>query len=300
MNSNLIIEREKEFIDKISDLYNYDSNIRHLLYIIIPAFIIKYGTQYEKLILDTFKNTRIISSNRESKRVLAYFSSSPKLVNKEYKTSKYMVIENYDKISLVDLLDNLVHEFNHAVNSYNNEIKVTKKYLLLRTGLTYRVYKKDDLSFIKKDESFILEEIINTKQTEDIINIIKEFKLDKREFDTTIYAINSETNHTYNSNSYYLQSYICKKILVNKTFIRTLEKLRLTGDIYDINKWFDDIVGKDGSYKELISLLHKVYNLEIEYSNKKYFKKITLNKIKSTSQEILTIIEKFDNNVNFK
>ena len=300
MNSNLIIEREKEFIDKISDLYNYDSNIRHLLYIIIPAFIIKYGTQYEKLILDTFKNTRIISSNKESKRVLAYFSSNPKLINKEYKTSKYMVIENYDKISLVDLLDNLVHEFNHAINSYNNEIKVTKKYLLLRTGLTYRVYKKDDLSFIKKDESFILEEIINTKQTEDIINIIKEFKLDKREFDTTIYAINSETNHTYNSNSYYLQSYICKKILVNKTFIRTLEKLRLTGDIYDINKWFDDIVGRDGSYKELISLLHKVYNLEIEYSNKKYFKKITLNKIKSTSQEILTIIEKFDNNVNFK
>ena len=300
MNSNLIIEREKEFIDKISDLYNYDSNIRHLLYIIIPAFIIKYGTPYEKLILDTFKNTRIISSNKESKRVLAYFSSNPKLINKEYKTSKYMVIENYDKISLVDLLDNLVHEFNHAINSYNNEIKVTKKYLLLRTGLTYRVYKKDDLSFIKKDESFILEEIINTKQTEDIINIIKEFKLDKREFDTTIYAINSETNHTYNSNSYYLQSYICKKILVNKTFIRTLEKLRLTGDIYDINKWFDDIVGRDGSYKELISLLHKVYNLEIEYSNKKYFKKITLNKIKSTSQEILTIIEKFDNNVNFK
>ena len=42
MDSNAIIEREKAFIDKISDKYNYDSNIRHLLYLIIPAFIIKY------------------------------------------------------------------------------------------------------------------------------------------------------------------------------------------------------------------------------------------------------------------
>ena len=43
MNSNLIIERELKNIDEISDLYGYDSNIRHLLYIIIPAFVIKYG-----------------------------------------------------------------------------------------------------------------------------------------------------------------------------------------------------------------------------------------------------------------
>ena len=43
MDSNLIIEKERVYIDQISDKYNYDDNIRHLLYIIIPAFIIKYG-----------------------------------------------------------------------------------------------------------------------------------------------------------------------------------------------------------------------------------------------------------------
>ena len=37
-----------------------------------------------------------------------------------------MVIQNYQKNSLVDLLDNLVHEFNHAINSSINEIKITK------------------------------------------------------------------------------------------------------------------------------------------------------------------------------
>ena len=52
MDSNVIIEKEKEFIDNVSNQYNYDSNIRHLLYIIIPAFVIKYGIQKEKLILN--------------------------------------------------------------------------------------------------------------------------------------------------------------------------------------------------------------------------------------------------------
>ena len=77
MDSNLVIQREKVIIDQISDMYNYDSNIRHLLYIIIPAFIIKYGVQKEKLIINTFKQVRIISSDKQSEMVKAYFSSKP-------------------------------------------------------------------------------------------------------------------------------------------------------------------------------------------------------------------------------
>ena len=51
MNPNLVIQREKSFIDQICDAYQYDVNLRHLLYAIIPAFIIKYGANKEKLIL---------------------------------------------------------------------------------------------------------------------------------------------------------------------------------------------------------------------------------------------------------
>ena len=60
MNSNLVIEQEKKYIDEICDRYNYDNNIRHLLYVIIPAFIIKYGFNKEKLILNAFRDIRII------------------------------------------------------------------------------------------------------------------------------------------------------------------------------------------------------------------------------------------------
>lgn len=300
MDNNLIVAKEKPVIDEISNKYNYDSNIRHLLYLIIPAFIIKYGYSKEKLILKTFQEIKIISSNKEHKTVKAYYSSTPKYRENTYTTTKFMVIQNYMQISLVDLLDNLVHEFNHALNSVNNEIKETKNYLYLRTGLTYRIYKKENLEFIKKAKSFMLEEIINTKQTEDIINIIKSFKLTDKELETTIYAINSETKHEYNSNSYYLESSICKEILNNKTFIKTLENLRLTGEIYDINTWFDNIVGKKDSYKELNDSLNEIYNLEIEYTKKKFFKKMTLNKIKAKAKQIIHIVETFNNNVNYR
>ena len=213
MNSNVVIQREKEFIDRISNEYGYDNNIRHLLYVIIPAFIIKYGINKEKLNLNAFRDIKIIISNEKDKYIKAYYSSKPILEDGEYKTKKYMVLQNYKETDLVNLIDNLVHEFNHAVNSYINEIKVTKKYIYLRTGLTYRIYSKDDLTFIKKDPSYLLEEIINTKQTEEIINIMKSFDESNPDISNTIYAINGETSHKYSSNSYYLEGTICKQIL---------------------------------------------------------------------------------------
>ena len=300
MDSKLVIEKEKPFIDQISDKYDYDDNIRHLLYIIIPAFIIKYGIKNESLILNTFRDIRIIKSDKQDRYVKAYYSSHPIYEDGKYSTVKFMVIQNYNKISLIDLLDNLVHEFNHAVNSYRDEIRVTKNYVYLRTGLTYRVYKKDPISFVRKDPSYLLEEIINTKQTEDVINIIKSFDGENRDISNTIYAINNETNHKYNSNSYYLESYACRQILENRTFINTLANLRLVGEVFNITKWFDDITGEDGSYKELISLLNKIYDLEKEYIKRKLFKSITLGKIRETSRKIMRIVETFNNNVNYR
>ncbi|MCI8568450.1 MAG: hypothetical protein HFJ11_00535 [Bacilli bacterium] len=300
MDSNKLIEKEHKYIDMICDKFNYDSNIRHLLYIIIPAFIIKYGIKRENLIRKTFENIKIICSNQENKVVKAYYTTSLRCNENSYFTNKYMIVQNYNNISLIELLDNLIHEFNHAINSYNNEIKVTKNYIYLRTGLTYRIYKKGDLSFVKKEASYILEEIINTKQTEDIINIIKTFDSSNSFFSNTIYAINNETNFNYKSKSYYLGSFVCKKILSNKTFIKTLENLRITGEIYDIDKWFDNIVGKNNSYNELIVFLNDIYNLEVEYSKKKFFKSLILNKIKLISSKIIKIVEMFDNNVNYR
>ena len=299
-NVNKFLSRYIYYVNDISSEYSYPLNIRHLLYLIVPAFIIKYGISYEALILKCFKEVKIYISNSEDKRITASFNRNLVKYGDSYFTEKFIVLNQYKNASLPNLIDNIVHEFNHAINSSINEIKITKNYLYLRTGLTYRVYKKEDLSFIRKDKSYLLEEIINTKQTEDIINIIKKFDSTNKSISNTIYAINSETASKYNSNSYYLEGYVCKKILTNKTFINTLETLRLNGEVYDISKWFDDITGKQGEYKELINLLNEVYDLEIEYSNRKYFKIFTLNKIKDASNKIMRIVDTFNNNVNFR
>lgn len=300
MDFNRVLEREKYYIDKISLEYNYDSNIKHLLYLMIPAFIIKYGVSREKQIIGTFKRVRILKSNKQDRMVKAFYVSTPKYIDGKYITSQYMVIQNYDKIGLVDLLDNLIHEFNHALNSYQNELRETKNYLYLRTGLTYRIYRKNDFSFVKKDNSYILEEIINTKQTSDVVNIIKGIKTSDLEISNTIYAINSETNHTYNSDSYYLQSYVCREILENRTFISTLENLRINGEVRDISKWFDDITGEDNSYLELNRNLSEIYDLEVKYTNQVLFKSITVGKIRDLSRKIMRTVNKFNNNVNFR
>ena len=77
MDINRIIEREKQFIESICNTYQYDNNLRHILLLLIPTFILKYGIEKEQLIKNTFQSTRIIPSNEESKMIRAYYVSTP-------------------------------------------------------------------------------------------------------------------------------------------------------------------------------------------------------------------------------
>ena len=299
MDSNKIIEMEKQFVDTLCDDYQYDSNIRHILYLVVPAFILKYGMNKEKIIHNTLKEVKILKSNQASKQVKGYYNARPIRFGNEIKVIKHLALFNYNSISLIDLLETLVHEINHAINSYNNTIRITKKYICLRTGLTHLIYDKETLEPIKKDDSYILEEIINTKQTDDVINIIKGFDKNNSLISSTIFSINGETPTVYVSESYYLEGYICKEIINNRTFIRTLENLRLSGEVYSVSTWFDDIYGKKGTYKEMINLLKEIIDLEREFSNKRLFKTPIINKIRSYSRRVMNIIEKFNENSNF-
>ena len=76
--------------------------------------------------------------------------------------------------------------------------------------------------------------------------------------------------------------------------------MRINGEIYEIDKWFDNIIGTNGKYKELNKILVEVYSLETVLSKKKMFKKSAINKIRNKSIEIMMIIKEFNKNVNFK
>ena len=304
-NINEFLNKYIEIINNLSTKYNYPSNIRHVLYLIIPAFVIKYGIKEERNILSCFENIPIYISDVENKRCTAYFNR--RLHSKiedgltKYYSSKEIVINNYHGSSLIELIDNLVHEFNHAVNSITNEVKWNEDEISLRTGLSYIHFYKDDINKVKsRSKDIILEEIINTKQTESIIDIINSFNnysIDNIEFSNTLYSLKHDIDTSgYKSNAYFLQSYICKELMKNKTFIPTVENLRFKGNIDDIEKWFDDITGTSGSYKKLTVLLDEILKMEAELINVKFFKKFKINNIRAKSREVLDIINTFDKN----
>lgn len=296
-----LITKYTSLIDELSKKYHYNSNITHLLYLIIPAFITKYSLSKEKMILNTFEQTQIIISPKKDKTIEAYYTSIPKYENNKITTTKYIVIQNYENISLIQLLDNLVHEFNHAINSYHKEIKIKNNILYLRTGLTNISYTLPDLSPLKKENSYILEEILNTNQTEEIINIIKNYHDPiNQDLNNTIYAINSETSLSYNSKSYQTENLIFAPILENKTFLSTLNNLRISGDIDDIESWFNYITNIKNSYQKLNNNLIQIKQLETELLTTKIFKNRKINQIKSLLTNTLEIIEQFNHNCNYK
>lgn len=300
---NNLLNRYKSKVDEISFYYKYPSNISHLLYLIVPAFIIKYGIRNETTILSCFKEVPIVISDNQSKIYQAFYFSKPKQVNGRLETIKGIILNNYQDITLIELLDNLVHEINHAVNSVNNEIATDEDKIYIRTGISSIIYDKKTLTLLSKDKESIIEEVINTKQTEEIINIISSFSnydITNTEISNTIYSINKTTNNHYKSDAYYLQSIVLKQLIENKTFIKTLEELRFKGHIEEIHNWFDNITGKENSLKELSTILDKILELELELTKKKYFKGRIVNKIKDLNKTALEIVTTFNNNCNYR
>ena len=301
---NKLLNRYVDFVDKISSDNHYENNIRHLLYLVVPAFIFKYGVDKESTILKCFENVKIIISGTEDKQVLASFNRRLVRDRDGYHTIKYVVINKYRTTpSISELLDSIIHEFNHAINSINNEILYDDKYIKVRTGLSYLIYDRKNLTFIRKSNEVNLEEIINTKQTEEIVNIINSFNdidVENVEFKTTLYTINNEINKVYKSNAYEFDTYICEELMKNKTFIPTICNLRFKGFVEDIGSLFDNVMGRDGAYDELNDLLSEIHSLEIKYVTRHLFKNKILNKLRNKSQRVMDIVKEYDDKCVYK
>lgn len=302
-NINPFLNKYISLIDSICEQYNYESNIKHLLYLIVPAFIVKYGPNNENAILDCFKKVKIYISDKTDKIVTASFNRTLNKNANGYYTEKYVSINNYNGSSLPSLIDNIVHEFNHAVNSLNNEISYDDNIVKIRTGLSTINYDRKTLRYIEKSPEIALEEVLNTSQTEEIVNIINSFgnyKIDNIEFSNMLYALKNEIKGSYVSDAYNYQKFICDELIKNKTFAPTINNLRLKGFIEDIPNLFDNVMGREGSYKELNKLLTELHVLVMKYSKAKFFKERILNKIRSKSKDVIGLIKEYDSKCIFK
>ncbi len=285
-----MIEKYIPIIDEIGLKYNYPDNIKHLLYVVLPAFVIKY--KKEQFIIDCLNNIPIVVTGKEDPKIQALYVSYPYLED-IIKTKKVIFLNRYNNIPFLQLLDNLIHELNHAINSYKNEILIDNEYFYLRTGLTKTKYSIKEKKIIDKNKSYVLEEIINSKQTENLINIIANLESDDEAIKNTIYAVKNSINGSYISPAYFSLKYYCQKLLNNKTFLLTLENLRIDGNIDDIEKWFNDIYGEDG-YQQLIDTLFELKELQ----NKKGM--FVKNKINKLAIKLIKISNRFNKNCNLK
>jgi len=298
---NKIITTYDKDITNINQKYNYNNNISHLLYIIIPLFIQKYSLNKAKTIINTFLNIPISINDTKNKQNQAFYASIPKYYNNKIITNKYIILKNFNNIPLGQLVINLIHEYNHALNSYNNEIYTKDNHIYIRTGISYIKYDQN-LNPIEKDKRYILEEILNTNQTENILTQINDINLDtisNPNIKNTIYALKNELNTSNNSYGYFLQIHICKYLINNKTFTSTLNTLRFNGNINNLDSWFDNITTINNSFNNLISYLETIFELEKKLTTKK-FKYIIINKIRKYNSLICSIIETFNKNCTYK
>lgn len=306
LNDRIVIElfnESTEFVDKNLSMFNYSSDIKHLLYVIIPAFIVKYDYKNKNKIYNVFKNIPLIETNEEDKRVQAFYTSIPKYIDNKIITNKFVLIKHYYNKDLMELVDNIIHEYNHAINSYENELKIGKTKIYIRTGLSYARYDKKTLKPMGIDNKEILEEILNTKQTEEVVNIIKEFtkySFSNNIINNSLYSINNYVDKTYKSKAYSLQTLITKDLTSNRTLFNVLSNMRFNGNVDNVNNFFDNVVGKEGSFTRFIEILNNTKRLEQEYINTKLLKKIKVIQIKSYYNEAKSIINQFNNNYHFK
>ena len=134
----------------------------------------------------------------------------------------------------------------------------------------------------------------------DIIKSFNDYDIKNTVVKNTLYSIYHSIDSNYRSNSYLLESMICRKLLENKTFLSTLETLRFEGEVSEIHNFFDTIVGKDGSLLELCKYLNKILELQMVLLKTKWFKSVKINKIKDYNTKALEIVERFNQNTIYK
>lgn len=119
-------------------------------------------------------------------------------------------------------------------------------------------------------------------------------------FKNMLFALCKETEIPYKSKAYPLQVLISRQLLENKTFSSTLNNLRFSGNIDNIEEWFDTITGEKGSFINLCQSFNTLNKLEEKYLKRNIFKASIKNQIKITINKIMITINLFNNNCIYK
>ena len=297
---NPFIDQVVLTIDSMFENTNIPQSFKDYLYLICTGMILKYGRDYTKDIYSSINNTKYIYglvglqdklSKEEYEYLLprlktnanAYTISSVRTENKQIKI-QYKIIITKDRNNKLQLLEYLTHELNHILSSLRNTFTKTNNGIYFRYGL----FKTNLSTPNKKESGRIFNEIINTLETEDIINQLielRKYKIYNHKFLDALKMLDT-IKEQYTATGYEPFVNLYRPLYNKKPFRDLIDKSMLEGNIESIEKEINTKL-ENSSYPEMISELDKLYD-SYEFTKSK-----GLEKAYETSTQYLN----FKNNI---
>ena len=299
-NINPFIDQVVLTIDSMFENKDVPQSLRDYLYLICTGMVLNYGYDFINDIYESIKKTRFIYglksiedklTKEEYKNLLDRFNNSDNaysistVSSKDNKLNiKYTIIIAKDRNNKQQLLEYLTHELNHILTSINKTFTYNKDNIYFRYGLFTTNLKSNN----KKENGKIFNEIINTLETEDIINQIIKLRKDKitnTKFNNALRILDRvKTKYTATGYEPFVNLY--RSLYRKKDIKNLINQAMLDGNIDKIEKEFNSKLNNT-SYKEMISLLDNLY------ANYELTKQRGMEKAYETSSQYLD----FKNNI---
>ena len=264
----------KECVKQIDHALGIDDGLTDVKAVAFAGLVSYYGEEHFNDIYMSFFKTKFVrypgSINKllvglgiSLEDALKYSEHSPytfymPVAKKDLKTNKYTIersiyVGDYDNTA--KLVESIVHQMNHVVNSLYNSV-VNKR----NSGLGARMGVSVDSFLTRKCESLKLEEAYNKLQVKDIMDRIMTFSI----FDITVPGIISvlddvfhNTGFSENDDDFMVE--IIRPLYLDEEFNKTLVERRLNGRLAGIREEFDSKT-EEGSYLQLVGLCDKLAN----------------------------------------
>ncbi len=210
------------FIETLQNKFNYDEKTTRAIKKIFPSIIKYYGKEYEDIIKNSLKETRIISCNsHETINILVnkltkininnekslikenlnstsgIYLSIPiikyDMLLKTYvieKTDRYIILSHTYNLDSARGLAALTHNICHLIKSYKNEYSLNNNILTKKIGIsreTYIIETREEQIYMEllKDENVGLEEGFTSLDEEEILKLILNDNYETFDYDNT-------------------------------------------------------------------------------------------------------------------
>ena len=266
---NDLLDYSKTMIDHINlckQIPCFDE-LRKLQYLTFAGMYYFYGAKYLNEIIHAFLDTEIIYSTESVVDALKKYTNntSDKIEMLAESNALGFFYYDFDSIGIMqrkifffeicvysygEILECIVHEINHVVNSMN-EVRVDgDDYISIRTGLSNSIFHVDGTIVQEKKA---LEEVYNALQTCDIIDCIfsfAQYDIKDPNIRESIERLKSDHQYGYRCQGYSLLTPIFKPLYDCDRFNLVVRESRLEGTLDKIELAFDSEAG-EGAYKLL-------------------------------------------------